>query len=325
MAGRRGWTKAARTGRGYPERGRTAVTGALSHAGVSLSTKALIALRRVALSDSATPPVAALPGGFLTRKRGQGIEVADVREYVAGDDIRHLDRGTTARTGRMHIRQFQEERDRVSLLIADFRAPMFWGLQRAFLSVAAAEALVLIGWHLVQNGGRVGLLAITADAPVIIPPRGRTRGMLDVIGGLVQAHSHSLSALQSGQDDGLTLEQALTSTERLTPPGSEVIIASGFDQPGDDLGDRLSRLAHRRTPRLVLITESKTHEMPSGWYPIRLSDGRQKRVYLSGSGSATDTIYRQVARHPALVLNASDPVEDTGRRISVALAERYVA
>lgn len=301
------------------------MTDALSHAGISLTSEVLIALRRVALSAYARPPVAALPGGFLTRKRGQGIEVADVREYVAGDDIRYLDRGATARTGHLHIRQFQEERDRVALLVADFRAPMFWGLQRAFLSVAAAEALVLVGWHLVENGGRVGLLAITAEAPVIIPPCGRTCGMLDVIGGLVQAHSCSLAALQAGQDEGWMLEQALICVERLTPPGSEIIIASSFDQPGETLVDQLDRLAHRRRPRLVLITENRTHQMPRGWYPIRFSDGQQKRVYLSGSKSEDAAMYQQVAAHPALVLNASDPVEDTARRISAAFSERHAA
>lgn len=301
------------------------MTGVLSHAGVTLTSDALIALRRTALTTQAEPPVVALPGGFLTRKRGQGVEVADAREYVAGDDIRHLDRGTTARTGRLHVRQFQEERDRVSLLVADFRAPMFWGLQRAFLSVAAAEALVLIGWHMIESGGRVGLLAITTGAPVIVPPRGRTRGMLDVIGGLVQAHGQSLTSLQEGRDDARTLEHSLEGVERLTRSGSEVIIASGFDNPDAALADRLDRIAHRRSLRLLLVTESKTHEMPRGWYPIRLPDGRQQRVYLTGTEAGTAALYQKVEAHQALVLNASDPVEDTSRRIAVAFSERFAA
>lgn len=301
------------------------MTGALFHAGVTLTSDALIALRRVALTAHADPPVVALPGGFLTRKRGQGVEVADAREYVAGDDIRHLDRGTTARTGRLHVRQFQEERDRVSLLVADFRAPMFWGLQRAFLSVAAAEALALIGWHMIESGGRVGLLALTTGVPVVIPPRGRTRGMLDVIGGLVQAHGRSLTSLQNGRDDARSLEQALEGVERLTRSGSEVIIASGFDTPDAALADRLDRIAHRRSLRLILITESKTHDMPRGWYPMRLPDGRQKRVYLTGAGTGGELLYQSIGTHQALVLNASDPVEDTGQRIALAFSERSAA
>lgn len=301
------------------------MTDVLAKSGVSLTSDALIALRHVALTEHENPAMAALPGGFLTKKRGQGIEVADVREYVAGDDVRHLDRGTTARTGRLHIRQFQEERDRVALLVADFRAPMFWGLQRAFLSIAAAEVLTLMGWHMIENGGRVGLLAITTETPVVVPLRGKTRGMLDVIGGLVQAHASSLSTLQGGQDEGRTLEHAIAGVERLTPTGAEIIVASGFDQQGDGFSDLLDRLDHRRNPRLVLVTESKTHELPSGWYPIRLSDGQQRRVYLGKAATDDAAIYQQVAAHTALVVNASDPVEQTSRLVSSAIAARYVS
>ena len=82
------------------------MTEALSAPGVALRPDPVIALRRRVLSAETPPVLAALPGGFATRRKGHGLEVADMREYVAGDDIRHLDRGTTARTGRLHIREF---------------------------------------------------------------------------------------------------------------------------------------------------------------------------------------------------------------------------
>ncbi|MEP6018492.1 MAG: DUF58 domain-containing protein [Paracoccaceae bacterium] len=295
------------------------MTQALDAPGVALGSGPLIALRRVALATQNAPVLAALPGGFSTRRKGQGLEVADMRDYVAGDDLRHLDRGTTARTGRLHIRQFQEERDRVSLLVADFRPSMFWGLRRAFRSVAGAEALALIGWHIVESGGRVALLALTPNAPVVVPPRGRTRGMLDVIGGLVQAHGAGLADIMAGRaDQDAPLDQALSRADRLVPSGAEIVIASGFDTEGVGLRDRLDALARRRTPRLVLITDAEAAQMPRGRYPIRTSDGRHIRVYLDGSGKPDATLHRTIAGRPALILNASDSVEDTARRISVA-------
>ena len=133
----------------------TAGAAALQGPGVALRSDDLIALRQVAIMSDAAPVLAALPGGFPTRRKGHGLEVADMREYVAGDDLRHLASSATARTGRLHIRQFSEERDRITLLVADFRPNMLWGLKRAFRSVAAAEVLALIGWHVVfhQNIG----------------------------------------------------------------------------------------------------------------------------------------------------------------------------
>ncbi len=299
------------------------MTAALEAPGVALRSDALIALRRVALNAVPAEVLAALPGGFATRRKGHGLEVADMREYVPGDDIRHLDRGTTARTGRLHVRQFQEERDRVTLLVADFRPSMFWGLRRAFRSVAAAEALALIGWTVVEGGGRVGLLAITADGTVAVPPRGRTRGMLDVIGGLVQAHADGLAAMFAGQGTDSPLDQALKRTDRLVPSGSEVLIASGFDAPGADLGDQLDALARRRSPRLLMVTDGAAGRMPRGRYPIRTADGRRMRLYLGRSLQAPDAEQvTQIAGRPALVLDAGETVEAMARRLAAAFPSR---
>lgn len=296
---------------------------ALEAPGVALRSDALIALRRVALTADAAPVLAALPGGFATRRKGHGLEVADMREYVAGDDIRHLDRGTTARTGRLHVRQFQEERDRVSLLVADFRPAMFWGMRRAFRSVAVAEALTLIGWNVVESGGRVGLLAVTSGEPVIVPPRGRTRGMLDVIGGMVQAHEAGLAAMVAGQGEDPALDQALSRADRLVPSGAELIIGSGFDAPGAGLADRLDALARRRMPRLVLVTDAQIARMPQGRYPIRMADGRRVRLMLGGGAAAAENPVRQIAGRAALVLDAGETVEQMARRIVAAFpAER---
>ncbi|SFU19186.1 DUF58 domain-containing protein [Sedimentitalea nanhaiensis] len=291
---------------------------ALSVAGVALSADALISLRRVALMADAAPVLSALPGGFTTRRKGHGLEVADIREYVPGDDIRHLDRGTTARTGRLHIRQFQQERDRITLLVADFRPAMFWGIRRAFRSVAAAEALAMIGWNVVETGGRVALLAITPTDPIVVPPRGRTRGMLDVIGGMVQAHHAGLAAVQTGMIRDHPLDGGLTRADRFAPAGSELVLASGFDVPGQDLADRLDALARRRTPRLVLITDADSRHLPRGRYPIRLPDGRRARIRLGAASEQSARPIVQIAGRPALVLDAGDPVTDTARRIAAA-------
>lgn len=296
------------------------MSAALSAPGVTLASDRLIALRRIAMYIDTAPRLAALPGGYTTRRKGQGLEVADMRVYVPGDDLRHLDRGTTARTGVLHVRQFQEERDRVTLLVADFRPAMFWGLRRAFRSVAAAEALTLVGWNVVESGGRVGLLALGSGAPLVVPPRGRTRGMLDVIGGLVEAHGQALAAMADGQRDDPRLDLGLSRIDRLVPSGAEVVIASGFDLPGAGLADRLNALARRRTPRLILMTDAAAMRLPRGRYPVRLSDGRRLRLRSGGSGPEDDDPLADVAGQSALVLDAGANIEDMARRLGAVFA-----
>ncbi|SMC55575.1 DUF58 domain-containing protein [Primorskyibacter flagellatus] len=294
------------------------MTAALKAPGVTLSATELIALRQVALRPLDEPVLAALPGGFAIRRKGHGQEVADVREYVAGDDIRHLDKGTTARTGALHVRQFHEERDRVSLLVADFRPSMLWGISRAFRSVAAAEALCLIGWRIVVEGGRVGLLAMLPDGQVVVAPRGRARGMLDVIGGLARAHDMALQSVIDGHSEDRTLDEALSRTERLVSAGAEVLIASGFDHMGEGLADRLSSLARRRVPRLIRVVDGATDNLPAGRYPIRLPDGRRIRVAMHDK-SATPPEMETIAGRPALLVNAGAEIVETARRLATSL------
>ncbi len=194
---------------------------------------------------------------------------------------------------------------------------MFWGITRAFRSVAAAETLALIGWSVVETGGRVGLLALTPVGPVIVPARPRIRGMLDVIAGLVSAHGEALDAILSGETrEDPPLDRELLRAERLAGTGSGLFIASGFDIEGADLADRLGDLARRRDVSLFLVTAAMAGQLPAGRYPVRLSDGRRVRIRASGQGTA-HTDATTVAGRPALVIDASDTPSKTAMRLGL--------
>ncbi|MEM8755045.1 MAG: DUF58 domain-containing protein, partial [Pseudomonadota bacterium] len=226
--------------------------------------------------------------------------------------------------GRLHVRRRQAERDRVVLLIADFRPPMFWGVSRAFRSVAAAEALCLIGWSAAEAGGRVGLLAITGGEAAVARPRGRARGMLDAIGAMVAAHRAGLAAMRRGLAETPPLDAALAPVERLAPPGAELVLASGFDETGPELRDRLDALARRRAPRLVEVVDAAAGALPRGRYPIRLPGGRRARVRLDG-GARPERLSRELAGRQALIVDAGDPAEATARRIAAAFPQGRAA
>ena len=249
----------------------------IDHPGATLTAAHLIGLRDlVARRHRGERATTGLPGSFLSRRRGSGQDIADIRAYVAGDDLRHLDRGATARTGTLHVRNFQEERDRATLLVADFRPAMLWGLRRAFLSVAAAEVLALIGWQAIDAGGRVGLVAVGSGPPVMVPMRGRTQGMITVIGGLITAHEAAINAGADAADP--PLDQLLDGLDRIAPTGAEIAIASGFDRPGDDFAAVLATLATRRAPHLIWVEDGGFATLPVGRYPIAFRDGRAALV-----------------------------------------------
>ena len=50
-----------------------------------------------------------LAGSYHSVFKGRGMNFDEVREYVAGDDIRTIDWNVTARTGKLHTKRFLEE------------------------------------------------------------------------------------------------------------------------------------------------------------------------------------------------------------------------
>ena len=65
-----------------------------------------------------------LPGERRSKRRGQSVEFDDYRQYVPGDDLRHIDWNVFARLDRLFIKLFLEEEDLGLHLALDFSASM---------------------------------------------------------------------------------------------------------------------------------------------------------------------------------------------------------
>ncbi|KPL52249.1 hypothetical protein ABB55_08395 [Prosthecomicrobium hirschii] len=257
--------------------------------GVAPDAEHLLRLRHWVRADRAAPRAAtALPGGFVVRRRGRGLEVDDIRLFAEGDDLRHLDRNATARTGEPHVRTFRDERERTLLLLVDLRPSMLWGTRRALRSAAAVEAAALAGWRALETGGRIGLLAFGVGEPVVVPARGRVRGMIAVAGGLAVAHDAALAgALGAGPwggspqtrspSDEPSLAAGLRIAARLAPKGATVLLVSGFDHPGADF-DEAAGLMMRRSDLAALVVVDALEARADGVvYPFLDPGGALRR------------------------------------------------
>ena len=138
------------------------------------------------------------------------------------------------------------------LLVADFRPSMLGGMIRAFRSVAAAEALVLLGWQAFESGRPVGLLALGAGAPVTIAPR---QSMAAISVGLVRAHEDAAAYGLAGRLDDPPLGAALAPLDRLTAGVGDLVIASGFEMSGGGLPAKLLALASCHALHLLHVTD----------------------------------------------------------------------
>ena len=83
-------------------------------------------------------------GSYKSKIRGRGIEFSEVREYSMGDDIRRIDWNVTARTKKLHVKEFVEERDLYVYVLFDYSASNEFGFQKSKKSLGSEVAASII-------------------------------------------------------------------------------------------------------------------------------------------------------------------------------------
>lgn len=254
--------------------------------GVRLDPDRLLRLRHLPSQASGPVParLAPTPGQLTTRRRGHGLELDDIRVWIPGDDTRHIDRNATARTGVPHLRTFRDERQRTALLAADFRPSMLFGTRRAFRSVAAAEALAIIGWRVISEGGRVGLLTFGTDEPVFVRPAQGERAMAAAIAGMARAHG---KALECHDDQEPPLDEFMNMAVRCLPRGGALVLATALDHTGEGF-ERIARsLAKRGALQIILVTDAFERAPPPGLYPYLTRGWRRAQGIIKRTREAS--------------------------------------
>ena len=120
-------------------------------------------------------------GEYESVFKGQGIEFADVREYVPGDDIRTIDWNVTARSQQAYVKKFVEERELTVLFVVDMSGSQYFGSGLRLKSEVAAEITALLAFSAVKNNDKTGLLIFTDDVEKYIPVKKGKMHVLRVV------------------------------------------------------------------------------------------------------------------------------------------------
>lgn len=207
--------------------------------GVTTELSELIALQRFARTSRYQPDQRiARIGNHLSKRRGRGMDFAEVRNYQAGDEIRHMEWRITARTGKPHIKLYQEERERPVMLVTDFNPSMYFGTRHAFKSVLATRLTALLAWTAIKQGDWVGGIVFGANKHNEYTPRGRDIGVLTLLNALCD-YSRDFP---SQTKDARSLTHALQRLSRVTRPGSILVLISDFYQFDAECSQLLTRL-----------------------------------------------------------------------------------
>ena len=162
-------------------------------------------------------------GEYHTVFKGRGMEFAEVREYVPGDDIRLIDWNVSARTGSPFIKVFSEERELSMMLVVDMSRSGTFGTSYRMKDEVAIEICALLAFSAMKNNDKVGLLIFTDRVEKFIPPRKGRQHVLRVLREIVYHEPEN-----KGTDMNTALEYLL----RVIRRNSVVFILSDFMDDG---------------------------------------------------------------------------------------------
>jgi len=122
-----------------------------------------------------------MAGSYHSTFKGRGMEFEEVREYMAGDDVRAIDWNVTARSSVPHIKTFREERELTVMLMVDLSGSTDFGSGEHTKGEVAAEICALLAFSAIKNNDRVGLLIFTDRVEKFIPPKKGKNHVLRVV------------------------------------------------------------------------------------------------------------------------------------------------
>ncbi len=218
-----------------------------------------------------------LQGDYRTWSRGQGVDLADLREYQPHDDVRHIDWNVTARLDVPHVRRYIEDRDLTCWFLLDATASVDFGSEQTTKLDLAAGFVGVLARVLTRHGNRVGALRYTGKVDTVLPPRSNRTQVLHVINALRRPAPKN--------PQGTALADLLRSAESLVRRRSLVFIVSDFiSAPGWEAP--LARLAQRHEVLAVRLNDGADVDLPA-WGLVTLEDAETGEQLFVDAGDAT--------------------------------------
>jgi uncharacterized protein (DUF58 family) len=194
-----------------------------------------------------------LHGDYRTLFRGNGIDLADLREYQYHDDVRHIDWNVTARLQVPYVREYHEDREVTAWFLLDLSPSIDFGSDTK-KSTLSTDFITVLARLLTRQGNRVGAIFYGNEVETVIPAKGGRRHVLGVLHRLLQRKPVTKS-------DGTDLRAFLRTAYEVMPRRSLVFIVSDFfSKPG--WAEPLSHLARRHEVVAVRLYDPLERELP---------------------------------------------------------------
>jgi uncharacterized protein (DUF58 family) len=213
-----------------------------------------------------------LAGDYRSSQYGEGVELAQVRPYVPGDDVRRIEWNVTARMGEPHVRVNMAERVLVTWLLLDTSPSMHFGTaDRRKADVADGVAFAL-GHVATRRGNRLGVMTFGDGNTTTLPPGQGRHGLLGLLAALQREP-------EEDQVGATSLGAAMRRTGAIARQRGVVAVVSDFRGPLD-WRKPLLELMSRHEVLAVEIRDPREQELTDvgELWLVDPETGRQVRV-----------------------------------------------
>lgn len=228
-------------------------------------------------------------GGHTSIRRGLGIEFSDYRKYEPGDNVRHIDWGVYARSDRLYVKRFREERNITVYVVLDVSGSMFEPAEDRKWDRAKGLALALSYVALMQQD----TVRLITPASGLSPAWHGARGFQQ----LAQALAEPVPV-----DHVTCLERLTTHARRVTTPGLALVVSDFLWSP-DEAAPLFQRLREKNLEiHAVQVLGANDLDPFPGTDEIELVDsetGERQQVVLD---PAARTTYRAKLEEHAIQL-----------------------
>jgi len=195
-----------------------------------------------------------LQGEYRTLFRGHGIDLADIWEYEAGDDVRYIDWNVSARMDTPYVRQYLEDREVTAHFLLDLSPSVDFGTINTLKRDQLVDFVAVLARLLTRHGNKIGAILYAGKVERTIPAGGGKMQVLRLLNDIV-----NLPRLQSAPYTSVAelIEHALRTIRRRSVIFlvSDFFSAPGWERP-------LGMLARKHEVIAVRLEDPRERELP---------------------------------------------------------------
>lgn len=190
-------------------------------------------------------------GEYHSAFKGQGMTFSEFREYVPGDDVRTIAWPLIARTGKVYIKKYDEEREMTVIIAVDVSGSQDFGSQKYFKGEVAAHIAAMLSFAAVGNKDAVGLLLFSDQVELYVPPK---KGRGQVMRILRDLYFHKPAS------KGTDISVGLGHLQSVLKKKAHIFVISDFlDQQFESA---LRRLSKKHDTAAVVLEDKLELEIP---------------------------------------------------------------